>query len=271
MIKNLVLGGSGPCCITYLGVLRYLKEINKLDNIKNYYGSSSGSLINLLLILEYNLDEIEEIFLKINFDDLVCYNIFKIEDIIKCLIYNNWMDMIKNMGVNTNNKLEKFIKKIIKKKINNKYITFLELKKITKKNLYLKGFNITDNKLEIFSYKHTPNMPVFLGILISCSPPVITKNIIYNSKIYCDGGMNIKYPLNFVSKNNNDTLIIKVKELISNINCNLCKKILPNLIIIDIGKIYFSNYKLKLCDKLNYLKIGYETAKEYFDNNNYFD
>ena len=55
MIKNLVLSGCGVKIFLYLGILKYLDEINILKNITRYVGCSAGSLILKIVSVQGNL------------------------------------------------------------------------------------------------------------------------------------------------------------------------------------------------------------------------
>ena len=65
---NLVLSGGGIRGILHLGAIKTLNEKNIFKNIKNYAGSSAGSMISLLLSIGYTYNDIMIIFLKINTD-----------------------------------------------------------------------------------------------------------------------------------------------------------------------------------------------------------
>ena len=98
MIKNLVISGGGIKIISAFGVIKYLEENNLLKSINNFYGTSAGSILCLILILGFNAEEIikfiedfdlNKIFI-INSDNLfttfnVCENT-KLEKVIKLFL-----------------------------------------------------------------------------------------------------------------------------------------------------------------------------------------
>ena len=51
MFHNIAFSGGGTHTLAFIGSIKYLKEVNKLDDIKNLIGASAGSLIALLVIL----------------------------------------------------------------------------------------------------------------------------------------------------------------------------------------------------------------------------
>ena len=77
---NLVISGGGIRAILHLGALKILEEKNILKNIKNFAGSSAGSMIALLLCIGYSPNDIIIIFLKINLDKF--YDISDIFDFL---------------------------------------------------------------------------------------------------------------------------------------------------------------------------------------------
>ena len=76
-INILLLSGAGSKCIAYIGVLKKLKELSdekkiKLD-IKEICSVSAGSIIGLLYILGYSIDELK--------DELLLKNLEQLKDI----------------------------------------------------------------------------------------------------------------------------------------------------------------------------------------------
>jgi len=66
-MKNLVLSGGGINGIIELGSLKALENLDLLKNIKNYSGSSIGSIICFLLIIDFSPSDIFIIVKKIDF------------------------------------------------------------------------------------------------------------------------------------------------------------------------------------------------------------
>jgi len=52
-VKNLVISGGGISGIGILGILKYCFDLNILNDIGTYVGTSVGSIIALLLIIDY--------------------------------------------------------------------------------------------------------------------------------------------------------------------------------------------------------------------------
>ena len=62
MYYNLVLSGGALRAIALLGAIKYLEELNILKNIKQYVGTSAGSIISFLIIIGYSSNEIINMF-----------------------------------------------------------------------------------------------------------------------------------------------------------------------------------------------------------------
>lgn len=189
MIKNLVISGGGVKIIASLGVIKYLKENDLLKSIKNYYGTSAGSIICLMLTLGFELEEMIK-FIE-NFD-------------LDKLIIVNTENLFTTFNVCENTKIEKVIKLFLNfklnnqndiKKINYENITMKELYNKTNKYLSITSTCLTTQEAVYISHDTFPNIPVWKAILMSCSIPLIFKPIEWEDKLYVDGGLIDNFPL----------------------------------------------------------------------------
>lgn len=98
-IDTLVISAGGINGYIFLGILKYLNELNYLDNIKKYMCCSVGSILCLFLSIGYSVNEMIEIISNLDINTLL--NDFNLNLLIKhrC-IYNNY-------------KIVLFLKKII--------------------------------------------------------------------------------------------------------------------------------------------------------------
>jgi NTE family protein len=189
MIKNLVISGGGVKIIASLGVIKYLKENDLLKSINNYYGTSAGSIICLMLALGFELEEMVK-FIE-NFD-------------LDKLIIVNTENLFTTFNVCENTKIEKVIKLFLNfklnnqndlKKINYENITMKELYNKTNKYLSVTSTCLTTQEAVYISHETFPNIPVWKAILMSCSIPLIFKPIEWENKQYVDGGLIDNFPL----------------------------------------------------------------------------
>ena len=179
MINTLCIGSGGIKGISYIGALLYLEKNNyiTITNIQKYTGVSAGCLLCILLVVGYKIDEI--------------YNIINVKDINE-LKPDITLDLIiEKYGFDDGEKIINYFKKIIflKLKYNNNDISFIELYKITNKELYIATTNFSKNTEKIFSFKETPNISIFLAIRMSISIPLIYTPVLFENNYYVDGAL----------------------------------------------------------------------------------
>jgi hypothetical protein len=178
MIDTICIGSGGIKGISILSALYYLERNNyiNIEKITTYTCVSVGCLIGILLIVGYKLIEICDIIKNTDLNEIK-------PDLDLDL-------MIDYYGFDNGEKLINYIKNIVLKKLNyNNDITFLELYKITNKELYIATTNFTKNTEKIFNFKDTPDVSVFLAIRISISIPLIYTPIIFENDYYVDGAL----------------------------------------------------------------------------------
>lgn len=202
MIKNLVISGGGISGIGLLGIIKYIDEQNALDNIQNYIGTSVGSILSLLLILKYDIDNLYDFLLIFDFNKLV-------SEASLDTLFGSW-------GFTDVVKLNYFIKSLIKHKNLNENITFKQLYEKTNKNLIITGSCINDNKIHYFNHKTEPDMPIITAISISSCIPIVFAPIIYKKKIWVDGGLLNNYPIDYFRDDIKNTLGICIYDEVYN-------------------------------------------------------
>lgn len=183
-IENLTFEGAGIFGITYIGALSILESRKILKNIKRYSGSSSGAIIATLLSIGYSLTELEKLLTETKWstflDTSCCCGIFNFFNIY---------------GFNKGKSKEKWFKKIIKNKSGYDNLTFKQIYDLYNKELYICAINLNHEKPIYFSYKYSPNMPVWLALQMSTCFPYIFSPIKYKNEYYIDGGVMENYPI----------------------------------------------------------------------------
>ena len=173
--NKLFISAGGKNGYIFIGILKYLDENGYLNKINKYIGCSIGSILCFLLSINYSVEEIEKIFLKLNVDKLL--NDFNINLFIKYkCVYNNY-------------KIVNYIKEIISNKGINNNITLKEHYDMFKKKICFIVSNITSNKCEYITYKNYPNLKLWKAILMSISIPVVFPSVKYNDNYYVDGAL----------------------------------------------------------------------------------
>ena len=108
-IHTLVLSGGGINGIVHLGALKYLDEINILQNITTFIGTSIGAIISGLFVIGYTIDELFEFTQNINFGDI---------------FHINPINILDNLGFNNGEKFTFILTKMFQTKNISETITF---------------------------------------------------------------------------------------------------------------------------------------------------
>jgi NTE family protein len=209
-IRNLVFEGGGVKGLAYLGFLSVFNS--EIEKVKRYGGASAGSLLALMLALNYSFPEIEKEYKRLDF------NKFKDDDFG---VIRDMTHLIENFGFYKGEELLKFVQHVIKNKTGREDITFKEMKedKAHYKDLYVistKLFYIgktAASETVTFSNKNTPQTPVALAVVASMAipgyfPPIRFKKLSDGSYIrddregdvFVDGGVTNNYPVRIFDK-----------------------------------------------------------------------
>jgi len=237
MIKNIVFSGAGLRIYTFLGFIKALNEHDLLKNINSIIGTSSGSLIAVLCILDFSYNEIEEIILKINTTNL------------KNINSDNIINFFKDYGVDDCKNFERIINIILNIKVKNENITFKELYDLTQKKLIITATCVNSMDIEYFDYETTPDIPIKKVLLMSISIPLIFKPVKLDNKYYVDGGLISHYPIDYFKENKDETLGILVTS-----SLNKC---------MEINNIKDYIYNIMSCSFINLIKNCYNNYKEH--------
>lgn len=218
--KNLVMEGGGVRGLAYSGALEVLEENGIIQNIDNVAGSSAGSIAGLVVSLGYSAHEIDSVLQSL-----------KIGEFNDGKFFVGRIRRIKNeYGMYKSDAFEAWLAHLIEFKTGNANLTFNDLHRMHLENnnfkdLYCTGTNISQQRLEIFSWKTWPEMKLKTAVLISSSIPfyftpvsidslgneVSLKDTMAKYDLYVDGGMLCNYPINIFDscENGNDPLTCK--------------------------------------------------------------
>jgi predicted acylesterase/phospholipase RssA len=184
--SSIVISGGAVKSLSSIGCIKYLEEVDIVKYIRNFLGTSAGSLLCLFMVLGYSSDEI------ISF---LCEQ-FQQEDIVQLDVDEVFL-LFENYGISSGKNLTLFVSNMLQKKHHKQDITFLELAKTTGKNLIICVANLTDQREEYWSVDTEPNMSVGFAIRASCSLPLIFTPVNYKHKIYIDGGIYNNFPIDY--------------------------------------------------------------------------
>ena len=168
--KHLIITGGGLIGLCYIGCIKYLYEVNLMDEIEEYTGTSIGALICAMLNLDHNMDDIVN-FLKIN----------RLIDKRDISMYN----LLNNYGLNNGNNFRNTILKYS----NELEMRFDDFQKKTKRKLTITAVSLSKCRVEYFNYINTPDLRIIDAICMSCCIPFLFTPIVYNDELYIDGGL----------------------------------------------------------------------------------
>ncbi|MBN1190662.1 MAG: patatin-like phospholipase family protein [Dehalococcoidales bacterium] len=184
--RNLVFEGGGVKGMAYTGAMQVLEEKDILSGIKRVGGTSVGAINALLFALGFDNQEQRNILWKLDFNNFLDAS-WLIPDIMR---------VIKRYGWYKGDFFREWAGKLIKEKTGSPHTTFRELKGAKKPDLYVYGTNLSTRFSEVFSFEHTPDMPLADAVRISMSLPLFfTAVIIAEKGVYVDGGLLDNYPV----------------------------------------------------------------------------
>jgi predicted acylesterase/phospholipase RssA len=191
MFSSIVISGGAMKVLCSLGCIKYLEEKDMLSSIKNFVGTSAGAMICFFLVLGYKSTDINT-FLANHLSDPV----------IASLDPSQVLNILNDYGISDGSNFIELMKRILFSRTRLHDITFIELAKMTGKNLVVCVSNLTDEKEEFFCIDSKPNMSVIQALRISCSIPIIFNPVTLDDKIYLDGALYNNFPMNYFKNNN---------------------------------------------------------------------
>jgi predicted acylesterase/phospholipase RssA len=273
---TLVLSGGSTKGLIILGSLQYLYDNFYLKEIKNYIGTSSGSIICFLLAIGYTPIEIIV---------YICTH-----QLLERIQHFNVVAMINGGGASSFISIYEQLEKMTIEKIG--YIpTFQDLKTKFNVNLTCITYNLTENKTEYLSVDNYPNLPCLIAIRMSSNLPLIFENFKYGKNLYVDGGISENFGIDIGDKIGQRVLGIYLdaegKHFNTENDINIIEYIYK-LMFIPISQstelkiknasskckiiklssnrnTTFFDFKINSIEKLNLFSSGYQETKEMLD------
>jgi predicted acylesterase/phospholipase RssA len=215
-ITSVVFSGGGTKGVAYLGVLKKLRELQKENNpnvkidIKRVVCVSIGCLFGLILLLNYEYEEIEEEIMEKD---------FKLLQDIKIT------NFVSKFGLDSGKNIIRWIETLIIKKGLSKDITFGELYKCIPKQYTILATNLNKHKCTEFDHIHTPNIKVTDAIRMSTSIPFVFTRITYNGDVHVDGGLISNFPMHLVEDDIPNVLGVRLVSMEENALNNIDNKV----------------------------------------------
>lgn len=182
-----IFGGGAVRGVSYVGALKAIEELGICT--KTIAGSSVGAVFSSLLAVGYTANEIEEIFMQVNFELFkdIHFGFGKDFAISKGGIFLDW--------------LREFIEKKYYgeryKKGENPPVTFADLDT----NFIVIATDLTNFKYKEFSKFETPGFEIAYAVRISSTMPGLMKPVEENGSLLVDGDLQKSLPLWRLSKN----------------------------------------------------------------------
>ncbi len=194
----IIIGPGGLKGFIYLGALRALEQNNWLSNVTSYTGVSVGSMISLMLICGYTIDEIIKIANSRNFTG----------DLINSIARLFNLDILAP---------DKSIINILNDKVTEKFgkvLTLKELYDLTGVEFTAVSLNVDIGNVIYFNYKNHPNLSATLAVAASIGVPGVLPRVEYEDDIHVDGALGDPYPVMSYKNTNHKVLGIYIDNLI---------------------------------------------------------
>ena len=173
-----VLGGGAIRGVSYVGVFQALKELG--IEVSGYAGSSAGAIAAVVASLDYDIDEVKEIFYSFDF------NLFK------DLNFSFKIELAFSKGEIFTDKIREII---INKLHNEEPVTFKDFPK----DIYIVTSNLSTGESVIFSKETTPDFEVAKAVRISACFPGLMNPCELDGECYVDGDLAKAYALSQLS------------------------------------------------------------------------
>ena len=248
MIRHLVVSGGSTKTLAAIGCIRYLEEMHLMKDIISFVGTSAGSILCLMCCLGYTSEEmiaileremIDENRGQLSFDELLDFNV------------------LDSYGLDSGENMQTFIEQIVKEKLNRTSITFLELAKVTGKNLVICVANLSKQRQEYMDVDSEPTMDVVKAIRMSISLPFIFTPIVHNGDYYVDGALYETLPVGYIQRFKDplkDTIAIHTRTVID----TRIKSFSDYISVLFSSVVDKANSRNNTCKKINIMEIVFD-------------
>ena len=267
-----LFGGGAIRGLAYVGTIRALEELGVEYDIIG--GSSVGSIIAALVACGYKSYELENFFMKVNFE----------------LFRDIHLGFNKSFALSKGEIFLDWLNELLKNKVENIHGKNVQFKDI-EKELVIVSTNIKNFSPQIFSSKETPDFEIAQAIKVSSSMPGLMAPYEYNDGELVDGDLQKAAPMWKLSEemNNSKSRILEFrlegdyskddKNPISYINTiyscvtdvatNFVAEVYGqndryDYITINTGDVFFADLNLNKDARRKLINIGYEQTIKYF-------
>lgn len=244
-IRHLVFSSGGYKGLYIMGAFKHLLDNNviNVDEIKNIWGTSIGSVMGAIICLKPDFNDIVEFILKKPWQKELDLSIETI------------LETIGKKGFFGKKIMKNFFEHILRNNGLSKTITLKELYEYSNIKLNILVTNLTNFKLEIFNHETTPDLNLIDALYMSCTIPFVFQPCFKEECCYMDGAMINAYPMNLCLEELEKTKDFDKKEILGfKIINEKIKDCQENSSIFYFGyyiihKIIHDNYNYKIEDK----------------------
>ena len=183
-MQNLIICGGGINILSYIGVIAVLQEKDLLKSVKNYYGTSAGGIVSVMLALGYNVEEIKRFMFKFDFTRLV-------GDVDPTLL-------LDGMGLSDGTNMEIITKTLIMFKLGEDKVDYTLKQLFQDQNISISvaAYNITKQKNTYFD--HTSDVPIWKALIATCRIPFLFTPFEIDGDKYIDGAVSDNFPIHLI-------------------------------------------------------------------------
>jgi predicted acylesterase/phospholipase RssA len=194
MFKELVIGSGGVYMVHKMGALRGLDRICPIDSFSYYTGCSAGSILSLLIVLGYTVEEMVALMETTDFAEKMNLKV---------------KGFLENYGLDDGMGFYHLFRSLLERKGFDPHLTFLELYTLRPKILTFCVANLTRGEAEYHNLFTTPQLRVIDSLLMSMHIPFllkpIRKTLTYKGKlqknhIYVDGALYDPFPYRIMKR-----------------------------------------------------------------------
>jgi predicted acylesterase/phospholipase RssA len=195
--RRIALCGGGVRCVAHIGVLKALREAGTLSCVKEMIGISAGALISLLWVLDFTIEQAEQLSLEIDFLRLI-----SVEP-------DNLLMFPITLGFDNGQHIDHLIVSILKSRGFSPDATFEDLGKRHKIHLRCFATELQTYRVREFSTLKTPKTSVRFALRASMSLPLVYTPVKDGDILLVDGGVIHNLPYVFLNeKEKNETLAV---------------------------------------------------------------
>jgi len=189
--RRLVLSGGGIRVTAQVGALKELEKGRYLRFIREYIGVSAGALLCTMLAIGYNISQVEEVCMGLDFG------------IIRSFEPENLLEILDTFGCDTGENLEKLLASVFRLRGYQADLTFAQLQEAGKPSLRMYATDLNSCKVVEYSATATPTTSIIFALRASMCLPLYFQPLRdpIAHHLLVDGGVMGNYPIVHLSEN----------------------------------------------------------------------